>query len=561
MRRDECLHWRRPDRRPRDPRGQLGLASHATAVPVGAEQAPGDARAGRGFLAATSRPDDLLFGYEPLFLGAWERNHVVPGRRPAARDSVLALQTLSGSRSRSAAVSGSSTRASANNLRPRLEIENRDPGPARALRDARLRPIPRPPDARARARRRDAYLAAAARAMLVGRSLGIGDADVNLQTIELRRPRATRLRAVAAPAIRHLAVARARSRTPEPGRGLAPFRAGAQPAGGGRGRAPISPPITSERTSRPGRHEPLPLAARHLPPILDRRGMRSPWEDPRRADLLPRRPRARRDRAPRAAARAERGRDVAHRAAARWPGGQRRGVDRSARWELALRRQARRRRRRAIAAARLAASASTPRPGRAARERRHRLTRRPVGRADDVPRPRRRASSSAPEEVDAAWFEDCEPSPRLRLRAAARAGSLCRLARDRAARAQRGAAVSIDLSSWSAIRDFGGARFRSELEELAPDVVFANEDEDEIVGGPIAGCTWILKRGARGRLVRRGRACSRCRSTTSSTRRARAMPSRPAGSSAGRSSRSRPAHAACSSRDRCRRAATPEPFI
>ena len=30
----------------------------------------------------------------------------------------------------------------------------------------------------------DAYFAAAARAMLVGRSLGIGDADVNLQTIE-----------------------------------------------------------------------------------------------------------------------------------------------------------------------------------------------------------------------------------------------------------------------------------------------------------------------------------------------------------------------------------------
>ena len=37
----------------------------------------------------------------------------------------------------------------------------------------------------------DAYLAAAARAMLVGRSLGIGDADVNLQTIE-RADRALR---------------------------------------------------------------------------------------------------------------------------------------------------------------------------------------------------------------------------------------------------------------------------------------------------------------------------------------------------------------------------------
>ena len=41
-----------------------------------------------------------------------------------------------------------------------------------------------------------------------------------------------------------------------------------------------------------------------------------------------------------------------------------------------------------------------------------------------------------------------------------------------------GARVSVDLSSWSAIRDFGAERFRAQLEELAPDVVFANEDED-----------------------------------------------------------------------------------
>ena len=31
-----------------------------------------------------------------------------------------------------------------------------------------------------------------------------------------------------------------------------------------------------------------------------------------------------------------------------------------------------------------------------------------------------------------------------------------------------------------------------------PDVVFANEDEDEILGGRIAGAAWILKRGAAG---------------------------------------------------------------
>jgi sugar/nucleoside kinase (ribokinase family) len=58
--------------------------------------------------------------------------------------------------------------------------------------------------------------------------------------------------------------------------------------------------------------------------------------------------------------------------------------------------------------------------------------------------------------------------------------------------------VSVDLSSWSAIRDYGPARFRERLEALRPAIVFANEDEERILGGPLAGCTWVLKRGALG---------------------------------------------------------------
>jgi ribokinase len=58
--------------------------------------------------------------------------------------------------------------------------------------------------------------------------------------------------------------------------------------------------------------------------------------------------------------------------------------------------------------------------------------------------------------------------------------------------------VSVDLSSWSAIRDFGPARFRERLERLRPEVVFANEDEERILGGPLPDCTWILKLGPRG---------------------------------------------------------------
>jgi sugar/nucleoside kinase (ribokinase family) len=58
--------------------------------------------------------------------------------------------------------------------------------------------------------------------------------------------------------------------------------------------------------------------------------------------------------------------------------------------------------------------------------------------------------------------------------------------------------VSVDLSSWSAIRDFGPERFRARLEKLEPDVVFANEAEEEIIGGRLPGTIWIVKQGSRG---------------------------------------------------------------
>jgi ribokinase len=61
-----------------------------------------------------------------------------------------------------------------------------------------------------------------------------------------------------------------------------------------------------------------------------------------------------------------------------------------------------------------------------------------------------------------------------------------------------GARISVDLSSWSTIRACGPDRFRALLGSLAPDVVFANEDEEAVFGGPLPGIAWIRKRGARG---------------------------------------------------------------
>jgi sugar/nucleoside kinase (ribokinase family) len=97
------------------------------------------------------------------------------------------------------------------------------------------------------------------------------------------------------------------------------------------------------------------------------------------------------------------------------------------------------------------------------------------------------------EELEPAWLEGCE---HLHLPGY----SLLRSPIDAAAlrAAEQAPRVSVDLSSWSAIRDFGPQRFRERLEALRPAIVFANEDEERILGGQLQGCTWILKRGPLG---------------------------------------------------------------
>ena len=142
------------------------------------QTARGEAEA---WLASTSRPDDLLFGYEPLYLGAWERNHDFPRTVLPRADGALAFRTLERQRStlgRGVWVLDASRR---NNDRARLEVE----------------PFTTPPGLDARVfgpfvvlrtreptRTPEGYLGAAARAQVLGLSLGIGDADVNIVTVE-----------------------------------------------------------------------------------------------------------------------------------------------------------------------------------------------------------------------------------------------------------------------------------------------------------------------------------------------------------------------------------------
>jgi sugar/nucleoside kinase (ribokinase family) len=107
------------------------------------------------------------------------------------------------------------------------------------------------------------------------------------------------------------------------------------------------------------------------------------------------------------------------------------------------------------------------------------------------------APDLAPDALDPAWFEGCD---RLHLSGYSLMRSPIDAAAGRAAAMARaaGARVSVDLSSWSVIAEFGAGRLRTRLEELAPDVVFANESEREALGGDLPGSCTVLKRGPRG---------------------------------------------------------------
>jgi len=100
-------------------------------------------------------------------------------------------------------------------------------------------------------------------------------------------------------------------------------------------------------------------------------------------------------------------------------------------------------------------------------------------------------------EIEEAWLQGCDQlfvSGYALLREPARGAAFraVELARG------QGATVSLDLSTWSALRDAGPDEMREVILRLSPDVVFANEDEERVVGGLFQGMTWISKRGAAG---------------------------------------------------------------
>jgi ribokinase len=90
------------------------------------------------------------------------------------------------------------------------------------------------------------------------------------------------------------------------------------------------------------------------------------------------------------------------------------------------------------------------------------------------------------------WFDGCT---RLHLPAYSLLGEPVQGAALAAAR--RLPRLSVDLSSTSALRDYGVDRFRALLTRLRPDVVFGTEAEADLVG-EIPGSELVVKLGARG---------------------------------------------------------------
>ena len=140
-------------------------------------------RAAATWLAATSRSDDVLFAFEPLYLAAWERNRSGVSRRVVPRaDPKLALQTLDETKKPlgravfvfDAGDNNNYVKRTHIELRlpfPRSEFEGRAYGPYLVIRTRK------PTVTIAR------YLDAARKAELIGKSLAMGDADINYATI------------------------------------------------------------------------------------------------------------------------------------------------------------------------------------------------------------------------------------------------------------------------------------------------------------------------------------------------------------------------------------------
>jgi hypothetical protein len=134
------------------------------------------------WLARTSRPDDVLFGFDPLNLQAWERGGKVSLVVVPRADAKLALKTLEEAPKPLGRGLWIFDASDTNNYVPTLEIPLRLPEPPAPFEARAWGPflVVRTLEPTRTVRR---YLKLARQAQLVGKSLYLGDPDVNLVTV------------------------------------------------------------------------------------------------------------------------------------------------------------------------------------------------------------------------------------------------------------------------------------------------------------------------------------------------------------------------------------------
>jgi hypothetical protein len=142
------------------------------------------------YLAATTRPNDVLLGYEPLFLQAWQQNQDFPLVVLPRADADLALHNLLSLERPLGHGVWVLDASKTTNIERSLSIPVVSPRPESAFDVHAFGPFlvirTREPVVTP-----ERYLLRAGQAMLVGKRLYLGDADINLPTIE-RAARALR---------------------------------------------------------------------------------------------------------------------------------------------------------------------------------------------------------------------------------------------------------------------------------------------------------------------------------------------------------------------------------
>jgi len=159
--------------------------THEKTPPLFDGDPPGEMQArdaAGAWLAATYRPSDVLLGYEPVYLQAWERNRSFSGHALPRADAALlasSLKDIPEPLGRGVWVFDASDTTNVKERQtiplvlptPQSAFEARVYGPFLVIRSRR------PLVTRAR------YLSVSEEVMRLGRRLGIGDADINLRAL------------------------------------------------------------------------------------------------------------------------------------------------------------------------------------------------------------------------------------------------------------------------------------------------------------------------------------------------------------------------------------------